>query len=261
MHAERPDPVLPQNVLLPAIHIPQPDIHQLPQTQHPSALLLAPAPLPPDPPEHLVLLPARQPRQKRDRHPVDVPALAALRRVDIRVRIHPNNRHLAAQALADGATGARDGADGDGVVAAEGEDEAARGGVLVDLVGEGLRDGGDGARVLHRAVRGVGGGEEGGVGVHGVVVVQGVAEVGGELGEETGGDEGGGGGFDAGLALGGWEGGLVWLGGGVGKGGGGGVGEKGGSTCPPEKPTATTPSSLGLQRNFWGIVEGEVMVG
>lgn len=32
------------------------------------------------------------------------------------------------------------------------------------------------------------------------------------------------------------------------------------STCPPEKPTATTPSSLGLEMNFWGIVEGEVMV-
>lgn len=221
MHAERLDAVLPQNLLLPAIHIPQPDIHQLPQTQHASAPFLAPAALPPDPPEHLLLLPPRQARQERDRHPVDIPAPAALRRVDIRVRIHPDDGHVAAQALADGAAGAGDGADGDGVVAAEGEDEAARGGVLVDLVGEGLGDGGDGARVLHRAVRGVGRGEEGGVVVHGVVVVQGVAEVGGELGEEAGGDEGGGGGFDAGFTLGGGAGGLVWVGGGVVVGGGG----------------------------------------
>ena len=30
-------------------------------------------------------------------------------------------------------------------------------------------------------------------------------------------------------------------------------------TCPPEKPTAITPSSLLAERNFGGIVEGEVM--
>ena len=32
-------------------------------------------------------------------------------------------------------------------------------------------------------------------------------------------------------------------------------------TCPPEKPTATTPSSLGLDRNLGVIVEGDVMFG
>ena len=31
-------------------------------------------------------------------------------------------------------------------------------------------------------------------------------------------------------------------------------------TCPPEKPTAITPSSLLAERNFGGIVEGEVML-
>ena len=31
-------------------------------------------------------------------------------------------------------------------------------------------------------------------------------------------------------------------------------------TCPPEKPTATTPSSLPAERNFGAIVEGEVML-
>ena len=36
------------------------------------------------------------------------------------------------------------------------------------------------------------------------------------------------------------------------------VGE--GSTWPPEKPTATTPSSLPFERNFWWTVEGAVMV-
>lgn len=31
-------------------------------------------------------------------------------------------------------------------------------------------------------------------------------------------------------------------------------------TCPPEKPTAITPSSLPAERNFGGMVEGEVML-
>ena len=31
-------------------------------------------------------------------------------------------------------------------------------------------------------------------------------------------------------------------------------------TWPPLKPTATTPNSLGLERNLCRIVEGEVMV-
>ena len=30
-------------------------------------------------------------------------------------------------------------------------------------------------------------------------------------------------------------------------------------TWPPENPTATTPSSAGLERNFWRIVDGDVM--
>jgi hypothetical protein len=30
-------------------------------------------------------------------------------------------------------------------------------------------------------------------------------------------------------------------------------------TWPPEKPTATTPSSLGLERNLWEMVDGAVM--
>ena len=31
-------------------------------------------------------------------------------------------------------------------------------------------------------------------------------------------------------------------------------------TCPPEKPTAITPSSLPAERNLGGMVEGEVML-
>lgn len=44
-----------------------------------------------------------------------------------------------------------------------------------------MSHGADGERIFHVAVGGVGGGEEGCVGVDFVVVVQGVPEVGGEL--------------------------------------------------------------------------------
>lgn len=91
------------------------------------------------------------------------------------MRIHPHERHLAAQTLAHGARRPRHGADGDAVVASQSEHAAAGGGVSVDLRADLLGDGGDGEGVLHVAVRGVGGGEEVRVGVDCVVVVQGVA--------------------------------------------------------------------------------------
>lgn len=53
--------------------------------------------------------------------------------------------------------------------------------------------------------------------------------------------------------LGGWVSVWVWKGG-----GGSGLGE--GCTWPPEKPTATTPSSSALERNFGGMVDGAVMI-
>lgn len=193
-HAKRLDPILPQNPLLPGVHVPKADVHQLPQTQ--AVLLL-------DPAEVLLLVLDRQPRQERDGHAVHVAAAARLGGIDVSVGVDPNDRDLAAEALADGPRGAADGADGDAVVAAEGEDEAAEGGVLVDLVGDAAGDGGDGLGVLHAAVGGIGagGGHEVGVEVDGVVAVELVAELVAELGEEAGLDEGGGGGVDAGLAL------------------------------------------------------------
>ena len=199
MHTKRLYPILPQNLLLGPIHISQTNIHQFAQIQH--------SPLPQGhinthDKNTLILLPC-QPRQERNRHPVDIPAPARLWRVDIRMRIHPNHRHIPVQSCLYRAARAGDRADGDGVVAAEGEHESAGRGVRVHLLGQRFGDGGYGARVLHPAVRGVVGREQCGVVVHGVVVVQGVAEVDGELGEEAGGYEGRGRGFDAGFVL--WE--------------------------------------------------------
>ena len=67
---------------------------------------------------------------------MDITTLARLRRINIRVRIHPNHRHLPPKALFYRARGPSNGANGDGVVAAKGEDEAAVAGVRVDLFGE-----------------------------------------------------------------------------------------------------------------------------
>ncbi len=103
---------------------------------------------------------------------MDIPAIARLRRVDIGVRIHPNDSHLPpTEPFSDGPRRARDRADGDAVVAAEGEDASPLLGVLVDLLAELARHGADGARTLHVAVVGVGFGDDGRVGVDGVVVV------------------------------------------------------------------------------------------
>ena len=70
------------------------------------------------------------------------------------------------------------------------------------------------------------------------------------MGEEAGRYEGCGGGVDAGFAL-GW---------GVSEDFGGGGEGRGKVTWPPEKPTATTPSSLFVERNFGAIVEGDVIL-
>ena len=132
---------------------------------------------------------------------MDIPTLTRFRRVDIGVRIHPNDGHLAVQPFPDGFRGAGDGPYGDGVVAPERQDAAALLRVLVDLLAEPLRDGADGEWVFHVAVIGVRGRHDGGVGVDGVVVEEVIAEVFLELGQETGGDESCGRGIDAGFAL------------------------------------------------------------
>lgn len=193
-HAKRLDSILAQNALLPGIHVAQANVDQLAQVQ--PVLLLEPAKV-------LVVVLGGQARQEGDRHAVDVAAVARLGGVDVGVGVDPDDGDLAAEALADGAGAAADGADGDAVVAAEGEDQAALGGVGVDLLGDAAGDGRDGLGVLHAAVGavGAGGGDHVRVQVDRVVAVEPVAELVAQLGQQARGDEGGGGGVDAGFAL------------------------------------------------------------
>lgn len=177
MHAKRLDPILPQQLLLPPIDIPQTNIHQLPRTNR---MLL------PQPPKDILLLLTRQPRQKRHRHPMDIPTRTHLGDIDIRMRIHPNNRRLATQPLPHGLLRPRDTPHRDGMVAAKREHELALARVAVDLRGELLGDGAHGSGLFHAAVVRVVGGGDVFVVVDFAVVVDLVVEVFAELVQEAG---------------------------------------------------------------------------
>lgn len=177
VHAECLDTVLPEDLLLPTIDVPQTDIHQLIRAD--DVLILQPAK------DIGAVLPG-QPGQERHGHTVDVTAGAHLGEVNISVSIDPDDGHLAAQSLANSLSCAGDGTDGDGVVAAQGEHELAVLGVVVDLRAEALCDGAYGARLLHVAVVRVLSGDILLVVVDDVVVVDVVVEVLAQLGEQTG---------------------------------------------------------------------------
>lgn len=190
VHAECLDAVLPQEHLLRPVHVAEANVDQLLQANLHVIL---------DPSKHALVIILGQARQERHRHPVDVARIRHLRRINIRMRIHPDERHLAPQPLADSLGRASNRANGNAVVPAEGEHAAPRDGLRVDLVAEGAGDGGHGARLLHVAVVGVGGGggDHVSVGVHFAVVVDVVAQVLVELGEEAVLDELGGAGVNA----------------------------------------------------------------
>lgn len=180
MHTKRLNPMLPQNQLLPTIHIPQPNINQFLQADH--IILL-------QPPKDIFPLLLRKSSKKGDRHPVHIPTLARLGSVDITMCIDPDNRHLTVQALPYRLRGPCDRANGYTVVASKSEHAAPFFGVRIDLFRKLLGHGGDGERVLHAAIIWVGGGEELFVGVYSVVVEELVAEFFAELGEQAARDE------------------------------------------------------------------------
>ena len=91
------------------------------------------------------------------------------------MRVNPDNRQFTpVKPLPHRFRCARNGADGNGVVAAEGEHEPAVAGVLVHLLAQGTVDGADGTGPLHVAVVGVVGVEVVVVGMYLAVVGDGV---------------------------------------------------------------------------------------
>lgn len=192
VHAEGLNAVLPEDALLTGINITKANVDQLLDAEE--VIRLQPA-------KELLLLLARQAGDEADGHAVDVTAAAGLGGVDIGVGIDPDHGNLASEALPNGLGRAGNGANGNGVIATESEDEATLLGVRVHLLSNALGHVGDGARVLHVAVGRVLLGDKVRVEVHFVIAVQLVAELFAELAEEAGLDKGGGGGVDTRLAL------------------------------------------------------------
>lgn len=132
---------------------------------------------------------------------MDIPAGTHLGRVNIRMRIDPDHRHVAIQSLADGPGGARDGTHGDGVVAAQREHHLAFPGVLVHLPAQLLGDRADGPWLLHASVIWVVQRRAVLIVVDDVVIVKFIVQVVAQLVEEAGFNQGLGGSFDADFAL------------------------------------------------------------
>lgn len=181
-HAKGLDAILSQDALLASVHVAQTNVHQLLDAQ--AHVLLNPA-------KAVLLVLLGNAREESNRHAVDVAAVAGLGGVDVGVRINPDDGNFAVQTLTSSLGGAGNGANGNAVVAAEGQREAALGRVLVCLGRNLSVDGRHKARVLHAAVVRVGGGRQVVVELDRLVAVQLVAKLLSDLGQESRLDEGG----------------------------------------------------------------------
>lgn len=174
VHAKCLDTVLAQDPFLTAVDVPQADINQFRGANE--LVLLQPS-------ENLCSVSLCEACQKCGGHAVNISRVRGLGCVDVGVGVDPDDGYFApAVPFADRLCGAGDGADGYGVIAAQGQDEAAFARVLVDLGGDALSHGGHRERVLHVAVWRVGRGRDITVVVDSVVMVDGVPEIVGELG-------------------------------------------------------------------------------
>lgn len=150
-HAKGLDALLTKSLLLGIVDVTKTNVDELLDIQQHVVL---------DPAKVLLLVARGQTRGKRNGHAVDVAAVAPLGRVDVGVRVDPDEGNLAVQTLASSLGAARDGANSNAVVTTKGENQAALLGVLVHLLRDPAVDGRDDAGVLHAAVVGVRGGHE-----------------------------------------------------------------------------------------------------
>ena len=143
MHGKSLDTMLPQNLLLALVNIAQANVHKLLGAQH--VIWLEPA-------ENILAVFLGEAGEKGHGHAVDVAAVRRLGRVDVGMRVDPNDGNVSAEPLADGFGGTGNGANGDGVVAAERQHELAVAGVLVHLVADFARHSAGELGALHAAV-------------------------------------------------------------------------------------------------------------
>ena len=229
VHGECLDVVLTKDLLLAAVNVSQTNVDELLDAD---ALIVL------DPTEAVLLVFLGQAGQESDGHAVNVATVRGLGSVDICVCIDPDDGHLSASSFSDGLGCAGNGANGNGVVTAESQDEAALASVLVDLLAELLSDSTDGARVLHAAVIGIFLGHDVGVLVDFTIVVHVELELFSQLVNETGLNQSHGSSIDASLALRRMSDTIILF------------RTFCSLTWPPQKPTATRPNSLREGRNL-----------
>lgn len=173
MHGKRLDAVLSEDFFLAAVDVSETDVHEAVGGKGPRS-------------KEAVLLPFMHPiengmagntGEESAGHAVDVARVGGGGRVDVCMGIDPDDAEVLAGSLPGGAGGAPDGADGDGVVAAEGEGEAAVLGFRVDLLRDAVGDGRDGEGTEHVVDWGVGGRDQVGVVVHLSIVANLVIEI------------------------------------------------------------------------------------
>lgn len=176
VHTERLDPILFQDPLLFPIHISKTNIDQF---------LVADLLLWRQPPKHILARLFGDARQKSHGHAMDVPAAARLRRINVRMCVDPDDRHLPPQPLADRSGRASNGADSDGVVAPQGQHAPALSGMLVHLLADSAGHHAHRARAFHVSIIRIVGGDERRVVVYHIIVEEFEAQLLGELGEKS----------------------------------------------------------------------------
>lgn len=192
VHAESLDAMLTENLLLANINRSKTNVDQLLDAQ--AHVILEPAKV-------LLVILLSKTSQESNRHAVNVSAVTALRSVDVRMRINPDNSNLTVQPLPSSLGSTSNSTNRNAVVTTECEGHAALARVLVcvrcDLAGHG----GCVTGLLHAAVVRVRLGHEVLELLDGLVAKELVAELVADLGQEAGLNEGGGTDVDAGLGL------------------------------------------------------------
>lgn len=185
--------MFPKESPLARIHIPQTDVDQF----------LGADPLVfPNPPEDILTILLGETGQECDWHAVDVPARRYFRRVDVRMRIHPDDSQLTTvQSFPDRLGRAGDRSDREGMVTAQRQDTSPLGSVLVDLLADAPCRRADRQRSLHPTIIRIMLGHDLSVRVDGIVMVECVTQVVPELGQEARCDQGGGSSIHARFAL------------------------------------------------------------
>ncbi len=238
MHAEGLNLVLLQNILLFSVNVSEPDVNELLDADFLIRL---------EPSKYIIPFLCRQAREKRDWHAVNIAAEAGLRRIDIRMRIHPYHGHFSSQSLSYGFCCAWYCTNGYWVVTSECEDKTTLLGMLIHLFADPFCHSTNGKRTLHIPINWILCWLEGWIWMNGLIMMKVVAQFLLQLGENACGNQSNRSSINAFFALGrvSW---VDWY------------SSYQLHTWPPEKPTATTPRSLLAVRNLDWTVDGDVIL-